>query len=302
MAKKIRSEPSPQAAAKSRAGISNGPRQALFGQAAENPVGQGKCWKRYGISVCHFRKLSRSSAEAPREWGIATARWLRCGGQAASGSGQALGRNSTIGAAEQGLGRYSRRVPQGVERGTRSAAAPAYAGALSIKNETSAIWFRRFSRCYARSRVPSIQADAVKRILDPIVAQRRQESEYQAAREAVRNAIVRFLKKNYPVEVGQTRLQHLGENVAEAIFENGGQETDRRKDGGGHRNDATGAWSIGDIAKKFHIDPEEVKSLRYRRRLREGRHGIPRGTGAPRCRSKEREALIDPRFPTAGWR
>jgi len=160
----------------------------------KTPVGQGKCWKRYGISVCHFRKLSRSSRSAS-EW--ASPPW--CDGRASGLRPAKPWRNSTIWQRSKAWTVIAAVFRRALSEELGAPPPLPTPGALSIKNEderdlVSALLEVLRQEPYAK------QGEAVKRILDPIVAQHRQESEYQAAREAVRNAIVRFLKKNYPVE------------------------------------------------------------------------------------------------------
>ena len=250
-----RSEPSPQAAAKSRADITNGRRQVAFwSKLRKTPVGQGQVLE----AVRNLRlSLPETQQKFAERLGWALPPW--CDGRASGRRPAKPWRSSTIWQSEQGLDGIAAVFRRALSEELGAPPPLPTPGALSIKNEderdlVSALLEVLRQEPYAK------QADAVKRILDPIVAQRRQESEYQAAREAVRNAIVRFLKKNYPVEEAKRAFSTSAENVAEAIFENGDKKLIEER-----TVEVIGMllrehWSIGDIAKKFHIDPEEVKS------------------------------------------
>jgi transcriptional regulator with XRE-family HTH domain len=131
-------------------------------------------------------------------------------------------------------------------------------GALSIKNDTERDLVLALLEVLRQEQYTQ-QAEAAKRILDPIVAQRQQEAAYQEARESVRNAIVRFLNKSYPVEEAKRAFSTSAENVAEAVFQNGDMKLIEAR-----TVEIVGMllrehWSIRDIAERFQMDPEEAQ-------------------------------------------
>ena len=220
----------------------------------KTPVGQGQVLE----AVRNLRlSLPETQQKFAERLGVGIATVVRWEGKRPP-AGQALAKLHHL-AAEQGLDGIAAVFRRALSEELGAPPPLPTPGALSIKNEderdlVSALLEVLRQEPYAK------QGEAVKRILDPIVAQHRQESEYQAAREAVRNAIVRFLKKNYPVEEAKRAFSTSAENVAEAIFENGDKKLIEER-----TVEVIGMllrehWSIGDIAKQFHIDPEEVKS------------------------------------------
>jgi len=143
-----RSEPSPQAAAKSRAASQMDPASA-FWSSCGNPGGQGKCWKRYespSVTSGNSAEVRGAPRSGHRHRGA-------MGGQAASGR-PSLGETPPF-AAEQGLDGIAAVFRRALSEELGAPPPLPTPGALSIKNEDERDLVSALLEVLRQERMPS---------------------------------------------------------------------------------------------------------------------------------------------------